>query len=342
MGPSVGPSAWTDPVWQAEILAWAADGLGSAGHRITGPIEQPHIRPWSTVFRIPTDAGAFWCKAAGSGPRHESALLARFAAWRTEHVLLPLAVDTTRGWMLLLDGGPRLRDGAPQERGDHDLDAWVRLLPVYAELQRSVEDRADGLVAAGVPDQRPDRLAAVLERLVEAGDLWARLDPEDAEAGASARPALRRRRNEVAALAAELGSSGIPSTIEHGDLHGANILVGSEGVRFYDWGDATVAHPFGTLTTTLGSIAYRTGLDREGTEMARVRDAYTEAWTDVLPRSGLAEVAALAFDLAHIGKSSAWQRAMTGVEPVAMGEHGGAAGGWLIDFADRLERRASV
>ena len=336
------PSAWADPAWRAEILTWASTCLQAAGHRIDGAVEQPHIRPWATVFRIPTDAGAFWCKAAGPGPRHEAALLQRLAAWGTRHVLLPQAIDAARGWMLLPDGGPRLRDLAPGERGDHDLDAWVRLMPVYAELQRSVEDRADALVAAGVPDERPERLTAVLDGLVTADPIWARLDRDDVEPGARARVVLVRRRVDIAALSTSLATSGIRPTIEHGDLHGGNILVGADGVRFFDWGDSTLAHPFGTLTTTLRSIGYRTGLDPYGSELVRVRDAYTEAWTDVLPRSGLAEVAGLAMDLAQIGKSSAWARAMLGLEPAEMGEHGGAAGGWLIDFAERLELRLSA
>ncbi len=257
-------------------------------------------------------------------------------------MLLPLAVDVARGWMLLPDGGPRLRDLAPGERGDHDLEAWIRLLPVYAELQRSTEGRADALVAAGVPDERPGRLVGILDGLVGSDPIWARLDPGDIEPGAVARGLLLRAGADVAILAAALGSSGIHPSVEHGDLHGGNIFVGSGGVRFYDWGDATVAHPFGTLTTTLRSIAYHTGLDADGPELTRVRDAYTESWTDVLPRSGLAEVARLAADLAQIGKSSAWARAMEGVEPAAMGEYAGGAGGWLIDFADALERRQTV
>lgn len=338
MTPST-PSSWTDAAWRDEILAWAGAALEAAGHPAVGAVEQPHIRPWSTVFRIPTDAGAFWCKAAGRGPRHEAALLQQFTTWGTQHVLLPLAVDAVRGWMLLPDGGPRLRDLAPGERGDHDLDAWVRLMPVYAELQRSVEDRADAPVAAGVPDERPERLATVLDGLVASDPIWSRLDADEIEQGAAARGVLQRHRADVAALAADLASSGIRPSIEHGDLHGGNILVGSDGVRFYDWGDATVAHPFGTLTTTLRSIAHHTGRAEDAPELARLRDAYTEAWTDVLPRSALAEVAGLATDLAHISKSSAWARAMDGVDPAAMGEFGGGAGGWLIDFADRLERR---
>ena len=293
------------------------------------------------MFRIPTEAGAYWCKAAGPGPRHEAALLERFAAWGTRHVLRPLAVDPVRGWMLLPDGGTRLRDLAPDERGDHDLEAWIRLLPVYAELQRGLECRVEELVAAGVPDERPERLGAVLDELVRADPVWSRLDADEIEQGAVARAALRRGRADVAALARDLASSGVRPSIEHGDLHGANILVGADEVRFFDWGDATVAHPFGTLTTTLRSIAYHTGLDETGPQLARVREAYTEVWTDVLPRSALAEVADLATDLAHIGKSSAWARAMEGVEPAAMGEFAGGAGGWLIDFADRLARRVT-
>lgn len=337
--PPTAPAIWTDPAWRDEILAWASAGLEVAGHRIVGPVEQPHIRPWSTVFRIPTDRGPVWCKAAGLGPRHEAALLEHFAAWSTSHVLRPLTVDAARGWMLLPDGGPRLRDLAPDERGDHDLEAWIRLLPAYAELQRGLEDRADELITAGVPDERPERLAAVLDRLVGADPIWSQIDADEIEQGAVARGLLRRRQADVAALAADLASSGIAPSIEHGDLHGGNILVGPDGVRFYDWGDATMAHPFGTLTTTLRSIAYHTGRDADDAELARVRDAYTEGWTDVLPRSALAEVAGLATDLAHISKSSAWARAMDGVDPAAMGDFGGGAGGWLIDFADRLERR---
>jgi hypothetical protein len=241
--------------------------------------------------------------------------------------------------MLLPDGGPRLRDLAPDERGDHDLDAWARLLTVYAQLQRSLEGRVEELVSAGVPDERPERLATVLDGLVGADPVWARLDSDEFEQGAAARVALRGARADVAALADDLASSGIRASVEHGDLHGGNILVGPDSVHFFDWGDATVAHPFGTLTTTLRSIAYHTGRDETDVEFARLRDAYTEAWTDVLPRSALAEVAGLATDLAHIGKSAAWARAMEGVEPSAMGGFAGGAGGWLIDFADRLEQR---
>ena len=68
---------WTDPTWLAGIVDWARDRLSAHGHSIVGPVEQSHVRPWSTVLRIPTDRGPVWCKAAGPGTAHEVRLRAR-------------------------------------------------------------------------------------------------------------------------------------------------------------------------------------------------------------------------------------------------------------------------
>ena len=337
-----GPTVWTESVLAGRDIGLGDRAFAGRGSRHRGPDRAaPHpsvvhgLQGPDRRRAVLAEGGGAWNPARGgaAGP------LRRVGA---DHVLLPLAADTARGWMLLPDGGPRLRDLAPEERGDHDLEAWIRMLPVYAEVQRSVEARAAALVTAGVPDLRAERLVGILDGLLGNDALWARVDPGEVEAGIRARGDLARRRADIAALAADLARSGIHPTIEHGDLHGANILVRPDGVRFYDWGDATVGHPFGTLATTLKSIAYRTGLEQDGPDLARVRDAYTEAWTDVLPRSALVEVADLAMDLAHISKSAAWDRAMDGVEPAEMGEFGDGAGGWLIDFADRMERRPAT
>ena len=66
------------------------------------------------------------------------------------------------------------------------------------------------------------------------------------------------------------------AAIQHDDLHGGNILVGPDGDRFFDWGDAVVAHPFTTLTTTFNSIAHKTGRDLDDPVFSRLRDVYLE------------------------------------------------------------------
>ena len=302
------------------------------------------MRPWSTVLRIPTDAGPVWCKALGPGTAHEARLLAAFATWRTPGIVAPIAIDSERAWILLPDGGPTLRQTRPDGSGDHDLGAWERIVPEYAALQRSTETHASELLAMGVPDGRPEALGVAFSRLLDRDDLWEpdRMDPEDRDAVVAARPRLRELGPWVAAAAAELGRSGIAATIQHDDLHGGNIFVGPDGVRFFDWGDASVAHPFGTLTVTLNSIAHRTGMTPDDPRLDRVRDAYLESWTGVHPRADLDAIVELALDLGRISRAASWERSLAGLAPEAMDGQGGAPAAWLADLVDRIDARAGV
>jgi hypothetical protein len=332
---------WTDSAWVETIMAWARDRLAEGGREIVGAVDQPHIRPWSTVFRIPTDRGLVWCKAAGPGTAHEARLLTAFAEWGVANVVRLLDADVERRWLLLEDGGPTLRQTRPDGTGDADLTAWERILAEYAGLQRSVEGRADELVRLRVPDGRPAVLVDTLRSVVEDDGWWALVGPDDRPAADAGRERLRGLDEWVAATARELEGSGIAATIQHDDLHGGNVFVGPAGTRFFDWGDAVVAHPFATLVTTLNSVAFRLGTDPDGPELTRLRDAYLEAWTDELPRTALHEVLELALDLGRIGKSAAWARALSGVDPATMGDLGDAPAMWLVDLVERLDGRST-
>ena len=247
-----GRSTWTDPAWRSTFIDWATAQVARLGGRVAGPIEQPHVMPWSTVFRIPTDDGPMWGKAMGPGTAHELALLAIVAERHAPSVLAPLVADRSRAWMLLPDGGRTLRQQRPDGTGDHDLAAWERVLAAYAGLQRSLEADADALLDAGVPDGRPEALPSILGRLLDDEAVWdeARSSAEDFLEVGDARARLRRAGAWVADRASMLAGSGIASTLQHDDLHGGNIFVHGPETRFFDWGDASVAHPFGTLTTT--------------------------------------------------------------------------------------------
>ena len=69
----------------------------------------------------------------------------------------------------------------------------------------------------------------------------------------------------------------------------------------------------------------------------RLRDVYTDAWTDRLPASDLARSVALARALGCISKSLAWERNLTGLEPDEMDGNGDAVAGWLMEFDERFE-----
>ncbi len=262
-----------------------------------------------------------------------------FAARGVRRVPLPLAVHPDRPWLLLDDAGPTLRQTRPDGTGDFDLAAWERILAEYAELQRSLES-AEALAAmlgAGVPDGRPEALPGELARLLDDDAWWTRLTADERAEGEVARRTLRTKLPEVAAIAAELGASGIRPSVQHDDLHGGNVLVGPDGDRFFDWGDAVVAHPFSTLTTTFSSIAHKTGIPQQDAAFARLEAAYLDAWTDVASTPTMARAATVARVFGCLNRSLSWERALTGVAEDEVAEFGDSVAGWVIEFGDRFD-----
>jgi hypothetical protein len=295
--------------------------------------------PWSTAMRVPTDEGQVWFKASGPGTAHEGRLLEVFRRLAVARVVLPFAVHPTRPWLLFDDAGLTLRLARPDGLGDHDLAAWERILPEYGTLQRSVEGAAAvaEMERAGAPDGRPAALTGELDRLLDDERVWDLVAPSERATAAVARTRLRMARSRVSDAVAGLATARVAATIQHDDLHGGNIVVGPDGDRFFDWGDAVVAHPYATLNVTFNSIAHRMGLGLADPAFVRLRDAYLETWTDVAPRDVLVESAAVARDLGCIGRALAWERAVRDLAPDEMDGHGDAIAGWLTEFAERLD-----
>ena len=316
---------WAGASWRAEALAWIDEQLDRLGRPRTGDVAQPHLRPWSTVMTVPTQAGTVWFKASGPGTAYEPRLLLALAGWDTPMLLSPLAVDPARAWMLLPDGGMRLRD---RLEGGAGVDEWLRILPAYASLQRGLADRSAALIELGVPDLGPAVMPGLFARLME--DPEAGLDDAD-------RDRLHHLLPEYVAWCATLAASGIESSLQHDDLHDGNVFVAPAGAgsavddRIFDWGDAVVAHPFGTLLATLRSIASRDA-DLDRTELLRLRDAYLEPWTAEQPRPALNETVAVALRVGAVGRAFAWNRALSGVPPASHGEYAGAVGEWLLEL----------
>jgi hypothetical protein len=315
---------WTSATWRADALTWIDEQLDRLGRPRVGDVTQPHSRPWSTVMTVPTQTGPVWFKASGPGTAYEPRLLQALGAWRTPMLLPPLAVDAERSWMLLPDGGTRLRDRLD---GGAGVDEWLRILPAYAALQRELESRVQPLLDLGVPDLRPAAMPGLLARLVDA---------PASGLGDDDRGRLRAMLPEYGAWCARLAAGGVDPSLQHDDLHDGNVFVGSAGAgaaddRIFDWGDAVVAHPFGTLLATLRSIASRDAtLGRA--DLLRLRDAYLEPWTANHPRTSLNETVQTALRVGAVGRAFAWERALSGIPPEAHGPYGGAVGEWLLEL----------
>ncbi len=51
---SHGTATWSSPQWRDEAVSWLDGQLAAVGIDRTGDVEQPHLRPWATVLRVPT------------------------------------------------------------------------------------------------------------------------------------------------------------------------------------------------------------------------------------------------------------------------------------------------
>ena len=257
-------SAWTDPVWRATADAWIEQQLVLAGSERTGEIDQVHVRPWSTVMRVPTSGGDVFFKANAASQEFEAALVTLLASRRPDCVPPLLGADLERGWMLMGDAGTRLRELVAEERS---LACWLDVLPLYAGLQMDLAGQIDDMLAAGVPDLRLAHLPEVAEAMLD--DLAAPSADEARRTG-EALPAVRED-------CARLASFGLPETIQHDDLHDGQVFVKDGRYLLLDWGDACVSHPFFTLAVTLdGFIAW--GIDdvEDSEDTAPYLDAYLD------------------------------------------------------------------
>jgi len=234
---------------------------------VTGEIEQPHVRAWATALRIPTSDGVMWFKAAREAFAYEARVLEVLAPLAPDLLPEVVAARPEAGWLLLRDAGARAREW-PIE--------WAPLMRRYAELQIAAIPHAGDLLAAGIVDNREPRV----ERLLPL------LEPATADA-------LRPRLPEVERRLARLGGSPLPATVEHNDLHDGNVFSREGHARILDWGDATLGHPFLTLTVEMDPGA---------------RGAYLAPWEALAPRERLLEDVDDVLALRYLLRAVNWDR----------------------------------
>jgi hypothetical protein len=227
-----------------------------------GPIEVAHERPWARVSRVPLAVGDVWFKECAPVQAFEPALTASLATRWPSLVTDVLAHDVGRSWLLLADAG------APVASLGNPPEVWMKVLPLYAELQRREAVHVEEHLAAGVPDLQVPTLAARYEELLQV-DLPLERDEIDR---------LRSFAARFAELCTELATARIPPSVQHDDLHMNNLYVDGDALRIIDWGDASISHPFASLVITFRFLEKVRGLRPGDPWFGRLRDVYLEPW----------------------------------------------------------------
>lgn len=197
------------------------------------------------------------------------------------------------------------------------------LVAVCARLQTALFGHRDALVSAGVPDLAPELLPdLVQQQLAEAAgmppDHLLHLDAER-RADVRARMPLLGEQPDI------LSESGLPSTLDHNDLHLGNAFGSDPGPdlgtdlgtdraddsaeagppRLFDFGDCVLAHPFTLLRVPLPLAIENSCVARD---LDRICDAYLEQWALPQPRAEQLRWLDAAGRVSGVGRWEVWRR----------------------------------
>ncbi|HLO16088.1 MAG TPA: phosphotransferase [Anaerolineales bacterium] len=302
---------WQDPLWLAQAKAWIHAQAKDQSIRISGEIEQPHAYPWSTVLRVPTDAGTLFFKATAPETRYEAELTEMMAVWNPDCMPELLAVDTLRGWMLMRDGGELLRAAI---RPKQDIAPWAPVITRYAELQLDLAQRVPELLTLGVPDYRLARLPRLYLPLLADQESLGLNQPDGL--GSNEVDHLRELAPRFEQICTELAAFEIPESLNHGDFHDGNILLRDGRITFFDWGDANLTHPFVSLRTFFVSIEISLKLDDFSftPEMAGLLERYLEPWQQFASQEALLTAYRLSRPVASVAKALAWHKTISNLK----------------------------
>ncbi len=323
------PLIWQDPAWLKQASDWIHAEAKRQAIDITGKIEQPHIQPWSTVLHVPTDEDTLFFKATAADTIYESALTQLLATWYPDCMPELLAVDTTRGWMLMRDGGEPLRASI---RPTQDIKPWEPVIMRYAELQIGLAEHVSEILALGIPDRRLTVLPALYTQLLT--DEESLMIGQEKGLTFSDLQQLQVLTPRFDQICTELASFGIPESLNHGDFHDGNVLLRNGRLTFFDWGDASVTHPFVSLRTFFISIENSLKLEDYAftPEMSALLDRYLEPWQKFASKEALLTAYRLSEPVASMVTALAWHQGISRMEGSLREKYAGIVPELLREF----------
>ena len=318
---------WASPEFRAELSDWVAAAVGELQS-----FELVRNRSWSTVWKAETESGTYFAKQNTPQQAFEARLVSLLGDLAPAYVVPVVAADPDRDLLLTPDQGTVLGDALADATEEDLLPLIRRMLGEAAQLQREVAPHADQLVEAGLVRLAPaDALPYVQQRLddftaLPAGDVRA-FEAGKADLVEASLPAVAAAVDQVSAL-------GLPLTLHHNDLHTFNVFEVDGRMRFFDFGDAMLSEPLGTLMVPLGGVARHLEIPVDDPRVRSVAEAALEVWSDVAPLPELRAALPAALRLANLTRCESWLRCLATMNDAELAEWGDAASYWLAAVAD--------
>jgi hypothetical protein len=205
--------------------------------------------------------------------------------------------------MLMRDGGEQLRASI---RPAKDIAPWKPVIARYAEVQIGLAEHITELLSLRIPDQRLSVLPARFAQLLT-DEASMMIDQEKGLTTADWQQ-LKGMTSRFEEICAQLAACNIPDSLNHGDFHDGNVLRRDGRITFFDWGDASVTHPFVTLRTFFVSIEIALDLEDYSftPEMAELLDLYLEPFQRFASKEELLKAYEVSKPVASIVKALAW------------------------------------
>ena len=318
--PSALRAPWESVGWHDAACDWIEDQLAALGRVVHKPIIQQRAWGLSCTMKVGTDSGDVYFKATPSFMAHEGMAMQAVADQCPQLLPPPLAVDSERGWLLTPDyGSAMLHECAVISR-------WEEALRVFSAAQVEQAESIEYWLSLNIPDRRlghmvemVDPLIASCAKMLSGGSDG--LSEDEVSALLSLSMPLKM-------MLARLAQFDVPHTLVHGDL-GGNILMREDSYIFFDWTDVCVSHPFFEMATISGAYFDESVLKDSPDADARLRDAYLQPWTALMPMDKLVEAFDASRPLGALHQAMTYMWILTNISPDARPELQGGLLHWV-------------
>ena len=310
---------------QQSAITWAKDYLTSKGHAIQGePITIREV-PWSCVHRIVTSFGIYYLKQVAQPFAIETKLLPYLTRFYPAYLPHIIATNEDFHAIIMADAGVPLRDLLQK---NYQVSFVSNAIAAYTSIQIGMISHVDQLLSFGVPDWRLSTLPSLyLQLLSEEATL------QDDGLTHIEITKLRALQPKIVELCHQLSNYQIPETIEHGDFHDNNILIGNDmRLIINDWGDAVISHPFFSLTSCLSSARRNHLITESSPHYLAIRDNYLNHWVKFEPKNRLMKALQIAERLSNVKFAINFYRVTLCCEASERGSWKGFISGALTEF----------
>ena len=323
---------WNAIGWHDVACEWISAQLALLGYTPLAPITQQRAWGLSCTMKVATDKGAVYFKATPPFMAHEGRAMQAVADKCPQLLPAPLAVDSERGWLLMPDYGRDMLHECP------DITRWEEALRLFSQAQVEQVERIGWWLSRNIPDRQLGRMVEMIDPLIASCERMLSGGPNGlSEAEVNS---LRALSMPLKLMCVRLAQAGVPHTLVHGDL-GGNILIRDGDYTFFDWTDVCISHPFFEMATISGAYFDKSVLKDNPDADTRLRDAYLEPWTELMPMERLAEAFEASRPLGALHQTMTYMWILTNIAADARPELEGGLLHWVRSLL-RLCGRAAA